>query len=72
MKEFTKSTSPLYIGTGYMPVCKECMEEIYRSYESHYMDPKQAIQRMCMAFDMYYDDKLYKLCTEGQKFSFKD
>ena len=72
MKEFTNSTSPLYIGTGYMPVCKECMEEIYRSYESHYMDSKQAIQRMCMAFDMYYDDKLYKLCTEGQKFSFKD
>lgn len=62
---FYDSDSLQYKSVGKLPYCQNCIDEIYQGYiknfkEKEYKNPeKKAVQRLCMAFDLYYNDKIF-------------
>ena len=56
---YAKSYSDMFIGTKKLPVCKVCLEDLLDIYTERYKDQKLAMQRICMAFDLYYNESLY-------------
>ena len=73
IKEFYESTSVFYKDSGKLPYCKECIEEIYNiildKYKKlGYINPeRKSIERICMAFDIYYDDKVFDIASKDEK-----
>lgn len=71
--KYSDSQSILYRSTAKLPYCKSCKIDIYDRYvkefkEKNYKNPEQkAIQRVCMAFDLFYDDKIYDLAIKEFK-----
>lgn len=59
--DFFRSQSTLY-SSGYLPICKDCILKMYNTYLYKYQDAKKAMQRICMAFDLYYSEKLFDKC----------
>lgn len=63
-KNFYKSNSNFYSKTGKIPYCKQCIENFYQSYFEKYTNEgclspeKKAIKRLCMIFDIYYNDSV--------------
>lgn len=68
------NNSNIYAGNdNYFPVCKECLKILYEQYRIRYVDQfsilgtepedneieKLTIKRLCMAFDIYYSDRLF-------------
>lgn len=56
---FPVSYSPMYKGTGYLGVCKKCIEEIYSVYLSQCKDPKMAVRQVCRKLDLYWNESIY-------------
>lgn len=55
---FPASQSPIYRENGgYLPVCRHCVDEMYQHYKLVFEDEKSAIRRICMKFDIYWNDK---------------
>lgn len=65
LTQFYKTYSGLYSGTGYLPICKQCFAKLFNSYVEKYGDNRKAMQRICMAFDLYYDDSIFDTCNDG-------
>lgn len=65
LSEFNKSYSSLYVGTGRLPLCKECLIKKYKAYVTEYGDAKKAMKRICMAYDLYYNDSIFDKCNDG-------
>lgn len=61
--QFYKTNSQLYDGTGYLPVCKDCLNAIFHKYINIYGDSRKALRRICMAFDLYYNDAIFDTCN---------
>ena len=59
LTDFYKTYSTLYTDTGHLPICKNCFLNLFNSYVSKYQDRCKAMQRVCMAFDLYYVDSLF-------------
>ena len=61
--QFYKSYSQFY-NNGHLPICKECFNrEVKLHLETeNYKSSKKAMQRMCMAFDVYFDEDLFDKC----------
>ena len=63
--DFYGSDSILYKSIGKIPYCKECIDNFYQTYLKEYKVLKydnverKAIERICMAFDVYYSDKVF-------------
>ena len=63
--EFYASDSELHESIGKIPYCRECINKFYQRYikkyeELEYQYPERsAIERICMAFDIYYSDKIF-------------
>ena len=63
--EFYGSDSDLYESIGKIPYCKECIERLYQDYLKKYKSlgydspERKAVERICMAFDIYYSDKVF-------------
>lgn len=63
---FPASQSPIYRENGgYLPVCRHCVEEMYQHYKSVLNDEKAAIRRICMKFDIYWNDKIYNMLNKS-------
>ena len=58
-KCFYKTFSPLYTETGFVPMCKSCMNRMADKYMVKYGDKREAMKRVCMAFDLYYSDAIF-------------
>ena len=58
---FYKSNSEFYSG-GVLPICKECFSRKFGQYVAEYHSNKKAMQRMCMAFDIYFNEDLFDKC----------
>lgn len=73
-KNFYKSNGNIYSGiNNYIPVCKDCIKILYEQYRIKYINQfsvlgaeseknaikKLAIRRLCMTFDIYYNDRLF-------------
>lgn len=63
---FPASQSPIYRENGgYLPICKHCVDEMYQHYKSVLGDEKAAIRRICMKFDIYWNDKVYAMLNKS-------
>lgn len=63
VNNFYKTQSKFY-KTGRLPICKDCFYDdviLYREQEN-FKSTKMAMQRMCMAFDLYFDEDLFDTC----------
>lgn len=56
---FYKATSDLYLGTTRLPICRTCITELFEEYMIRYKDPRLSMQRICMAFDLYYNEAIF-------------
>ena len=55
---FAVSHSPMYRGSGYIPICNECVEKMYETYCKE-LGPKEAMRRICMKLDLYWSEQIY-------------
>ena len=62
---FPVSHSPVYRGTGYLPVCSECVDEMYEIYRRKLGDDRRAMKRMCMKLDLYWHDDIYNMVEKS-------
>lgn len=59
-RDFYKTYSTMYTKDGYMPICKKCLNELFYSFLEEYNDDsKKAWKRLCMSFDIYYNESLF-------------
>lgn len=58
---FPVSHSPMYRGSGFLPMCNECVEDMYEQYRASLGDDKAAMRRMCMKLDLYWDEGIYAM-----------
>ena len=56
---FPASHAMQHKGTGYLPVCRDCVEHMYNQYLSVCNDPKIAVRQMCRKLDVYWNEKKY-------------
>lgn len=62
---YYKSDSMFFENIGKIPYCKQCIEKFYQHYLEKYINegcltPEQnAVKRVCMAFDIYYNAKAF-------------
>lgn len=60
-KNFNRSNSPLFLHNNrYLPVCRDCITELYERYKEELKDERAAIRRVCMKFDVYWCEPLYQ------------
>lgn len=58
-RNFPTSQSALYVGNNrFLPWCTKCITELYQHYED-LIGPKDAIRRLCMKFDVYWNEEIY-------------
>lgn len=57
---FPVSYAMLYKGQGYMPYCRECIDEMYDAYLAVCSDPMVATRQMCRKLDLYWDEGIYQ------------
>lgn len=58
---FPVSHSPMYRGSGYLPICSDCIETLYDEYRSILSDDRAAMRRICMKMDLYWSDSIYDM-----------
>lgn len=59
---FLPSQSPLFRGNnGFVPVCANCLEDLYDHYRIIFGNDKDAVRRMCMKFDFYWHEDIYNI-----------
>lgn len=71
-KSFPKSTSGFFIGTGRLPMCTLCLQDMYEKLVQYYRDPCFAIKRICMMFDYYYDESTAESCAKKEEKAITD
>ena len=58
---FPTSRSGLYAGNnGFLPICKNCVGEIFQYYLNEFNDPYKACETVCSRFDIYYDKQTFE------------
>lgn len=53
-----------YKGTGFLNVCKNCVESMYSTYLSQCNNQKMAVRQMCRKLDVIWSDRAYELVKE--------
>lgn len=56
---FFPSQASSYRMTGYIPICKQCVEKIYLAYLSQAVDERKAVRQMCRKFDLFWSDTIF-------------
>lgn len=67
IKYFNVSHSPIYNHTGHLPICKDCLAQLFEMWKMQYGDAMKAMQRLCIAFDIYFDKDIFEKCFQGEK-----
>lgn len=62
---FSASQSPLYAGNNegsvsYLPICRKCLDELFNHYAIALGDEKEAVKRICIKFDIYFNELAYE------------
>ena len=70
VKDYYSSYSGFY-KNKHLPICKSCFNRLAKFYldDDNYKSSKKAIQRMCMAFDIYFDEDLFDKCDINNDFA---
>ena len=56
---FPVSYSYLYKGTGYLPYCRDCIDNMFADYYAVCHDYKAATRQMCRKLDLYWNESLF-------------
>lgn len=60
LNQFPKAQSTLYHGNeGYLPWCKHCVDELFVHYTKELGSEKEAVKRMCLKFDIYWNEGVF-------------
>lgn len=62
---FPVSHSPMYRGVGYLPICNDCIEELFEQYRVSLSSDKEAMRRICMKIDLYWNETLYEAAEKS-------
>lgn len=62
---FSNIKVKMYAGAGYLPYCKECVENIYQGYFQQCGNQKDAVRQMCRKLDLFWDDPIYNRAVES-------
>lgn len=64
---FPRTTSMLWRGNdGYLPVCTNCVEELFSHYKTVLGSEGDALRRMCLKLDLYWSPRIYSMaCKTG-------
>lgn len=57
---FPVSYATLHKGIGYIPVCKECIDDMYNKYLSQCNNASNAVRQMCRKLDLYWNTQLFE------------
>lgn len=60
---FPVSYAILHKGIGYVPVCKDCIDNMYNGYLAQCNDPKRAVRQMCRKLDLFWSDSVYEIVS---------
>ena len=58
---FSVSYGLMHKGIGYLPICRSCVEGMFKKYLSLCQDDKLAVRQMCRKLDLYWSEKVYDL-----------
>ncbi len=70
---YYKSYSRFFSNIGKVPYCKQCIEKLYQQYYDEYTNEgcltpeKNAVKRLCMAFDIYYSEDAFNSAVNNAK-----
>lgn len=70
---YYKSYSDFYKSIGKIPYCKHCIEKFYQQYYKKYFEEgylnaeQEAVKRVCMAFNIYYNASILNSAVESDK-----
>ena len=69
---FSTSHSMIFRGGGgYLPICNICLDELLQHYKNALGSEAEAIRRLCLKFDIYWNpdlyDMVYKANTTGSR-----
>lgn len=70
---YYKSNSEFYSNIGKVPYCRQCVEKFYHYYNERYANEgcltpeRNAVKRLCMAFDIYYSDTVFNSAVNSAK-----
>ena len=70
---YYKSHSNFFSNMGKIPYCKQCIEKFYKYYYEKYVNEgcltpeKNAVKRLCMAFDIYFNAKAFNDAINSAK-----
>ena len=56
---FHVSYALLHKGIQYLPVCKECVENMYNTYLAQCQSSKDAVHQMCRKLDLYWNENIF-------------
>lgn len=63
---FPMSQSPLYKGNhGHITTCRNCIDELFNQYKQSMGDEKEALRRICMKFDIYWNEEVYGMLSKA-------
>lgn len=51
---FSVSHSPMYRGTKYLAMCRECADSMFHRYLKEFDNERDAMRRVCMKLDLYW------------------
>lgn len=60
LKEFYSSQSIMYKNDGKLPICKNCLIEVYENNLQYYKNVEKAVYKTLFSLDVYYDVSLVK------------
>lgn len=61
---FPVSYAILHKGVGYIPVCKECIDDMYNMYLSQCNNAKDAVRQLCRKLDLYWSPSVYDIVSK--------
>lgn len=62
---FSYNSSDLYGGNNnYLPICNSCVEKEYNSYIAELGNELEAVHRVCLHWNMYFNINIYKMCKK--------
>lgn len=67
-KQFSTVKSPLWENNEYkLPICNDCLKFYYDFYLRALGDPHSAYRRICMKFDIYYNDTIVDTILKNEQ-----
>lgn len=56
---FMVSYAQMHRGTGYLPICNECLQAIYSEYYNICNSPKDAVRQVCRKLDLFWNERSF-------------